>query len=380
VGSYDPDVDPGHAVSAVASLGKFDKATELALAAFQQGHHLEVTQVLDKVTLAVINKVFCRSASSRHLDPPKRVYSYEILNTHADLPGSDLPRAIEQAFAIWSLYIPLAFVPAIDSTPDITFRFERIGVLGNALIEFDEQTRWRLGPEGPANSWDFISVAVHEIGHKLGVGHMTPVVRGSVMNDNIGNSTVRRFLHPVDIENIRGIHGAEPILDIQLLHGTGVTPELPRQLDEFRPTGPYTRVVKMSALSSSWFHFAIPTPLLQAGTTARLHAVRLTIRTYANSDITQVHIWDGNDFLGQHLLHLRGGTSDIPLQWNLRLGVARKPRIRRGGVGISVDVRFRDSNQPKRRVDFVSAGAEFIPSQLGGLPEFELPEGVKPDW
>lgn len=367
--SHDPDVsDPGHAVSAVARLGEFDQATALALAAFQQGHNLEANQVLNEATLAVINDVFCRSAAVRLVDPPKRVYSYRILNTHPDLPGSDLRLAIEQVLAIWSVHIPLAFVPAtIGFTPDITFRFALIGGLGNAIIEFNETERWRLGPErgGVANSYDFISVAVHEIGHKLGLNHTTPAVSGSVMNETIRNSTVHRFLHAMDIENIRGIHGAQTIRDIPLLHGTSATPESPEQLDEYRPMGPFTRVIGKSGLSSSWFHFAIPTPLLHAGATARLHAVRLTMRTYPDSEITRVHIWDGNSFLGQHLLHLHGGVSqDVPRQWNLRLGVARKPRIMTGGVGISVDVRFRNGTQATRRVEFISAGAEFIDPNL----------------
>jgi hypothetical protein len=359
-------MDTGHAVSAVRSLGEFDQATALALGAFQQGQGLEASQVLDEATFAVMNQVFCRATASE--SQPRQVYSYQILNTHPDLPGAELPRAIEQAFAIWSVHTPLAFVPAMTgSDPDITFRFAPIQGLGNAIIEFNENVRWRLGPQvgGLSSSYDFISVAVHEIGHKLGLNHTSPAVPGSVMNETIGNSTLHRFLHAIDIERIRAIFGMQTIREVPLVHGTSVTPESAGQLDDYRPMGPFTRVVGMSGLSSSWFHFAVPAPLLHAGTTARVHAVRLTLRAYPDSEITRVHIWEGNTFLGQHLLHLPGSVSpDVPRLWNLRLGIARKAQITRGGIGISVDIKFKHGTQASRRVDFVSAGADFIDPQI----------------
>ena len=368
--------DPGSAVGLVRELGTFDQATARALRTLQQENGLVPSEVLDEATLDFIGRIFCRASAAPVIDlvgdGPKRIYTYEILNGHPALPGSSVSRAIEQAFSMWAVKTPLAFVPAaVGTTPDITFEFVPMdgpnGTYGNAIIEFDEEEVWVLGPSPLANQVDFISIALHEIGHKLGLEHKSGVP-GSVMKLAYNNGDRYRFLHPVDIADIRAIHGTSRIRDSIWVHGTSVAPELPPQLDLFQPKGPLAVAVGKAGLSSSWFHFAVPTPELLSERSARLQGVRLRVRTYPDSEILQVHIWDGNIFLAKHLLNLGGSPSeDIAKLWDLHLGVARKPKIG-FGIGISIEVKFGFGSAEARRVEFVAAGAEFIEVQLGSEP------------
>jgi hypothetical protein len=360
-----PDMgDPGKAVSAISEFGLFDEATEVALAVFQESQRILVSRVLDRATLDAMEALPCRAVAIVRSVPPKRTYTYAILNDHRDVSGSDLSRAIEQAFAIWSLHIPLSFIKMSANSPvDISFRFAPLGgELANALIEFNSNIAWRLGRSGLTNSYDLISIAAHEIGHRLGLNHTD--VPGSVMFAGFDNSDEHRSLHAVDRANIQGIYGNQPVRDVTLVHGTSIAVETMESVNIVRPMGPLTRIVGVRGLSSSWFHFAILTPLHQAQQPSglRLHAVRVNIRTFNDSEITRLHIWDGNNFHGQHLLQFGGGVSvATPRQWTLVLGTASKPRLQAtGGVGISVDIKWGHGTESTRRVDFISGGADFI--------------------
>jgi peptidoglycan hydrolase-like protein with peptidoglycan-binding domain len=364
-------------VAVVGEIGTFDEGTQHALTRFQEGHGVKPSGELDRLTLRAFEGMPCRATALRIGDPDKRIYTYAILNDHPDVSGSVLSRAIEQAFAIWALHIPLSFAPTRpDASPDITFRFvpHEDGV-ANALIEFNANLNWRVG-SGSGNSYDLISVATHEIGHKLGLHHTIPPVTGSVMNETVDNSAAYRAIGGTDRQRVQAEHGSQAVRDTTMTHGNSVTLESSDTVVSFRPMGPYTRVTGVQGLSTSWFHFAPATPVRHgesANPESRLHAVWLNVRTYDESEITRVHIWDGDTFLGQHTLQYGGGLGGGPRDWYLRLGVARKPRLdATGGVGISVDVRWKFGTDATRRVDFVSAGADLI--------EYQRPFGpISPD-
>lgn len=355
----------GQASSVALEPGEFDEGTREALLRFQESHQLATTGELDRATLQAVDAMPCTATAFRVGDVEKRTYTYAILNEHRDVGGSELSRAIEQAFALWALHTPLAFVSTrADSSPDITFRFAPVGGVANAGIEFNSNVAWRVG-SGTGNSYDVISVAAHEIGHRLGLSHTIPFVVGSVMNESVDNGDAFRWIGGIDRQNVQAIHGSQAVRDSTMTHGNSASLESPDSVVSFRPMGPYTRVAGVQGLVSSWFHFAPPTPIWRgesASPESRLHAVWLNIRTYAESEITRVHLWDGDAFLGQHTLRFGGAVSGGgPRTWHLRLGVARKPRLdATGGVGISVDVRWKFGTDATRRVDFVSAGADFI--------------------
>ena len=93
------------------------------------------------------------------------------------------------------------------------------GVGGNIAgdAHFDNSNLWSDG--GSATTIDFYTVALHELGHALGLGHSTVV--GSVMEAFYGGA--RRTLTADDIAGIRSIYGAavvpEPATNVLMLFG-----------------------------------------------------------------------------------------------------------------------------------------------------------------
>jgi hypothetical protein len=71
-------------------------------------------------------------------------------------------------------------------------------------VHFDNSNSWSDG--GGGSTIDFFTVALHELGHSLGLGHSTVV--GSVMEAIYAGS--RRTLHADDIAGIQAIYGPVP--------------------------------------------------------------------------------------------------------------------------------------------------------------------------
>lgn len=75
-------------------------------------------------------------------------------------------------------------------------------------IHFNRNLLWIDDAEDPSagNDYDFFTIALHEIGHALGLGHSD--VEDSVMHDFYVGS--RRSLHPDDIAGIIALYGPIP--------------------------------------------------------------------------------------------------------------------------------------------------------------------------
>ncbi|MEZ6191795.1 MAG: matrixin family metalloprotease [Phycisphaerales bacterium] len=165
-------------------------------------------------------------------------YSFSNL-LDGDLGGSlsagDIIAGIEEALALWATYAPLKFVKVIDSGPmpddfDTPYdaadhpmiRFghhmfdgpsgtlahgyfpNTFGLAGD--IHFDDSETWTIGPS--AGGIDFIEVAVHEIGHALGLLH--EFVTDAIMNPIYGRRYTgagSAFLLPDDIAAIQTLYG-----------------------------------------------------------------------------------------------------------------------------------------------------------------------------
>jgi hypothetical protein len=169
-------------------------------------------------------------------------YSYSNLldgGLAGGLTPAQLRAAIEEALAIWARYAPLTFVevPDVGGPPgdgfyntagaaDLRFGYHFIDGVSNILahafgppppppanagkrpgdVHFDSGEIWGLNTFG--NVTDIIEVAVHEIGHALGLGHENGV--NSIMRAFIGNryeGLGSAFLFPDDIAGIQAIYG-----------------------------------------------------------------------------------------------------------------------------------------------------------------------------
>ncbi len=82
-------------------------------------------------------------------------------------------------------------------------------------MHFDIDRTWvndELGNAG-AGEYDFFSVALHELGHSLGLGHSD--VSGSIMEE--GYAGTHRTLHADDIAGIQAIYGVPEPATLALL-------------------------------------------------------------------------------------------------------------------------------------------------------------------
>lgn len=166
-------------------------------------------------------------------------YSFHSSFLNGNIQGMDAATAktvIETALRLWSTYAPLQFVEKADTGPDPTIEQEyswtdgptmrfgarsfgdgSYGVLAHAYypanfsglagdLIFDSDTDWSTHP---ASGMDLLEVAVHEIGHTLGLGHENSAQ--SIMQPVYGryySGLGTQFLFQDDINGIQSIYGA----------------------------------------------------------------------------------------------------------------------------------------------------------------------------
>ena len=116
-----------------------------------------------------------------------------------------------------------------------------------------------------------------------------------------------------------------------------------------------------SAGVSSWFHFPIPTPVIQHDVRARLIKVFILFRADAGVSLARVDVWDGGNQLrafsppvgitGTHdgKIGLGDLQPDVTM-WMLQ----DQPQVF-WGIGLSAEVRFEQEGS----ITFTTAGADF---------------------
>ena len=160
------------------------------------------------------------------------------------LTEAQLKAAIEESLGLWAANAPLNFVEVVDSgpppadtpyaagpgIPDIRIGHHFIdGAVGpNTLahaflpvgggstgldgdVHFDNGNTWQIGGAGPGI--DVLEVALHELGHSLGLGHepTPPAGDDAIMNPFYGSRFTglgTGFLLQDDIDGIQAIYGA----------------------------------------------------------------------------------------------------------------------------------------------------------------------------
>ena len=216
-------------------------------------------------------------------------YSYSNLldgGFNASLAPAELRRLTDDALATWAAHAPISFYEVVDSGPapseseypsvasDIRIGYmarlpggdvahvhqpyERSGLISGGLagdIHFSNdpsasgKASWGSAASNPL-ALDFFSVMLHEVGHALGVAHVS--VAGAVMGPHLAVFAGAAELHAADIVAIRALYGhgagsvhslasealATPEPQTWLLIASGISLLLFRSLHRRRPPQP----------------------------------------------------------------------------------------------------------------------------------------------
>lgn len=366
--------------------GEFDDATAEAIRRFQEFAGVPVTGEVDERTAAKMNMPRCAnldmttlagfSTSGRKWASSNLRYAFD--NFTSDIPNSnDIILAVEQAFALWAAYTPLRFTRvALSAGPEIIIRFvtgnhgdgSSFDGPGNVLAHafypsippapitpimgdahFDDAETWTVTvPTG--SGIDLVTVAGHEFGHSLGLGHSS--VAGALMAPFYGGPM--RALQIDDINGITSLYGGFSLNHAMWVHGTDLHVEVDANVESIRRYGFFTRVVGKPN-TTNWYHFAIPTTVIAQDNRLAFERAMLRFITGGSKAVVRdVHIYDGSSRIAAHQFVNLSGQQPFAV-----FGVPHKPDVF-WGAGISVGVTTAAGNAAERRIDFISAGIDFL--------------------
>ncbi|KAF8390343.1 hypothetical protein HHK36_024868 [Tetracentron sinense] len=237
-----------------ANDDEFDDLLESAIKTYQLNYHLKVTGSLDSQTVKEMMMPRCgvpditngttsmRSGKKKHHHGPNSLHTvshYSFFPRRQRWPASkthltyrfhssvqvssidSLRSVCSQAFARWAQVTHFTFQEVQGSnTADMVIGFHRgdhgdgapfdgpSGTVAHAAaptdgrFHYDADESWSTNPS--QGVMDLESVAVHEIGHLLGLGHSS--VTGAIMYPTIPSGVTKRQLHGDDIQGIRTLY------------------------------------------------------------------------------------------------------------------------------------------------------------------------------
>ncbi len=216
--------------------GDFDAETERALCLYQNCMGLPETGRLDEATLCEMGKPRCGVPDIAPLAAPfttvsrwdKLGLTYAFDTFSSKLAQSDIERDTGRAFDLWAAHCALSFEPAAEGgAVDIAIAFATgahgdgapfdgaSGVLAHAYFpppnggplagdtHFDDDERWTCAMTD-AEGIDYLTVAAHEFGHAIGLGHSRR--RAALMFPSY--SGPHRYLDQDDIAGCQSLYGA----------------------------------------------------------------------------------------------------------------------------------------------------------------------------